>query len=372
MIGLLPPKIKRNVLRIIPFGLIWLLSGWVYGLVEYAASGISDQAMSTRIEMDPEIFIFSSIALISVGLLVGIIELLYLNQVFIKKSFTKKILYKSFFYLLLLLLITSITYPIAKSMELDTTVLDGQVWDEFKDYLTSITHLSTSVQLVTALLVSLFYSEISDNIGHGVLMNFFTGKYHTPKEELRVFMFTDMKSSTAIAEQLGHIKYFEMLKEYYSDFSEAIILYSGEIYQYVGDEVIVSWEYEEGITNNNCLKCFFAMKQDLAKRAAWYNKTFGLVPSFKAGLHFGKVTTGEIGGLKKEIIFTGDVLNTTARIQGLCNSLNTDILISDDLIEALTLRPEFVSTSLGSSPLRGKEENMELFTVELCKPAQNT
>jgi len=69
---------------------------------------------------------------------------------------------------------------------------------------------------------------------------------------------------------------------------------------------------------------FFAMKEDLRKRADWYNKDFGLLPAFKAGLHFGKVTTGEIGALKKEIIFTGDVLNTTARIQGLCNHHKVD------------------------------------------------
>ena len=194
-------------------------------------------------------------------------------------------------------------------------------------------------------------------------MNFFTGKYHSPTEELRIFMFSDMKSSTTIAEQLGHIKYFELLKEYYSDFSEAIIQHFGEIYQYVGDEIIISWKYEDGIANNNCLKCFFAMKEDLHKRADWYSATYGVIPTFKAGLHFGKVTTGEIGELKKEIIFTGDVLNTTARIQGLCNQLNVDLLISGDLRQGIPIQPKFTIQSLGKNELKGKEESMELYTV---------
>ena len=213
------------------------------------------------------------------------------------------------------------------------------------------------------LIVSIFYAQISDNIGHKTLMNFVTGKYHSPTEEIRIFMFSDMKSSTKIAEKLGHIRYFELLKEYYIDLSDAIINYSGEIYQYVGDEIVVSWSLRAGLENNNCIKCFFAMKEDLRKRAAWYDNTFGVIPDFKAGFHFGKVTTGEIGALKKEIIFTGDVLNATDRIQGLCNQYKVDLLISSDLIESLNLNSEFTYNSLGESELIGKTEKIELYTV---------
>ncbi len=107
------------------------------------------------------------------------------------------------------------------------------------------------------------------------------------------------------------------------------------------------------------------MKEDLTKRADWYNKNFGIIPAFKAGFHFGKVTTGEIGALKKEIIFTGDVLNATARIQGLCNTYQVDLLISDDLIRCLDLDSEFRIISLGQKELRGKKENLALCTIEL-------
>ena len=60
------------------------------------------------------------------------------------------------------------------------------------------------------------------------------------------------------------------------------------------------------------------MKRELKQKSKLYQDRFGLVPSFKAGIHIGKVTTGEIGKIKRDIIFTGDVLNTAARIQGLC------------------------------------------------------
>jgi adenylate cyclase len=170
-----------------------------------------------------------------------------------------------------------IAYPIAASMELNTNILDDRVWNKLVMFLTSFTHLSNDLQLAVQLAVSLFYAEISEHIGHGVLINFFTGKYHSPKEEKRIFMFLDMKPSTTIAEKLGHLKYFELLKEYYFDLSGAIIHYSGEIYQYIGDEIVVSWNFENGIEGNNCIKCFFAMKEDLSKRNDWYNENFGLV-----------------------------------------------------------------------------------------------
>ena len=359
----LTPKSKRNISRIIPFGVIWLFVGWILLFVQEAATLNRNLNPTSAISVTFEVFVFASIAVTCIGLLVGAIEVLWLGNLFGKNSFSQKILYKVSFYTLFLIVIIIVIYPIAASIELHKSPFDTIVLNKFSNFLISIDFLSTLVSVAFSLFLSLFYAEISENLGHGVLMNFFTGKYHTPTEEKRIFMFLDMKSSTTIAERLGHIKYFELLKEYYSDFSDAIIRYSGEVYQYVGDEIVISWKYEDGISNNNCVKCFFAMKDSLKKREAWYTSTFGITPTFKAGLHFGKVTTGEIGVLKKEIIFTGDVLNTTARIQELCNAYQVDLLVSDKLVQNLQLDPELQSRSLGETALRGKETNFELYTI---------
>ena len=359
----LTPKSKRNISRIIPFGVIWLFVGWILLFVQEAATLNQNLNPSSAISVTYEVFVFASIAVTCIGLIVGAIEVLWLGNLFGKNSFSQKILYKVGFYTLFLVVVIIVIYPIAAGIELQKSPLDASVLDKLSNFLVSIEFFSTLVSVAFSLVLSLFYAEISENLGHGVLMNFFTGKYHTPTEEKRIFMFLDMKSSTTIAERLGHIKYFELLKEYYSDFSEAIIRSSGEVYQYVGDEIVISWKYEDGISNNNCVKCFFAMKESLSKRKAWYTSIFGVSPTFKAGLHFGKVTTGEIGVLKKEIIFTGDVLNTTARIQELCNAYQVELLISDSLVQNLPLEPEFQLRSLGKTELRGKEANFELYTV---------
>jgi adenylate cyclase len=359
---MLSPKAKRNISRIIPFGIIWFFTALVFFIVEKAAFGDTGSP-STGIDISFEIFIFGMFVITCLGLLVGAIEIFYMDKAFAKLSFSKKIFYKIIIYLLMLFVVTIITFPIAASLELNTTIFDSKVWDKLFLYLTSFTHLSTDLQSTVSLALSIFYFEISENIGHGILINFFTGKYHSPKVEKRIFMFTDMKSSTAIAENLGHIKYFELLKVYYNDLSDAIINHSGEIYQYIGDEIVVSWKFKEGINNNNCIKCFFAMKDDLRKREKWYLDEFGIFPNFKAGFHFGQVTAGEIGALKKEIIFTGDVLNSTARIQELCNNYKVDILVSDDLLKSINLESEFHVKSLGKNELRGKTKDIELYTI---------
>jgi class 3 adenylate cyclase len=359
---------KRNIYRIIPFGVIWLVFSVVYTLLErgllshltyYPATG-------NPYNFIKNIFITPITALVT-GLLIGTFEILYFNKLFATRTFTKKIIYKSAAYLIIIALFIISLSAISNVNELHQSFFSKQVWDNVLLFVFDYSFFSVTIYIGSIIVVSQFYNEVSENIGQGVLLNFFTGKYHRPTEEERIFMFLDMKSSTTIAEHAGHIQYFELLKEYYSDLSAPIVEHSGEIYQYVGDEIVVSWKTGEGLKNNNCIQCFFAMKDSVQKQAVKYNQKFGVLPEFKAGFHIGKVTTGEIGALKKEIIFTGDVLNTTARIQGLCNAYQSDILISGTLLKKLSLENSFQIRSLGENELRGRGEKIELFTITANK-----
>ena len=361
---MLSPKIKRNISRIIPFGLTWLFSSIVYSLLERGLLGKLTNYPSTGNPYHFGTAIFTAaITAITLGLLIGTIEILYFNKLFIKKSFLKKIIYKTSIYLGIIILFIVLNRFIYNSIELKTGVFTKPVWNNTREFFLSYVFYSTAVYLATVVGISLFYSEISDNLGQGILANFLSGKYHTPKEEERIFMFLDMKSSTTIAENIGHIKYFAMLREYFSDMSDPIIEHFGKIYQYVGDEIIVSWKLKDGLQNNNCVNCFFAIKSAINNQTKKYNEKFGLLPEFKAGFHYGKVTTGEIGDIKKDITFTGDVLNTTARIQGLCNTYKVDIIISANLIKVLNLPSQFQIKALGENELRGRDEKMGLFTI---------
>ena len=97
-------------------------------------------------------------------------------------------------------------------------------------------------------------------------------------------------------------------------------------------------------------------------RRSLYIEKYGTSPTFKAGIHCGQVTAGEIGALKKEIFYTGDVLNVTARIQGMCNQYGEDLLVSGDLLKIIKLK-DYVVNSLGSIQLKGREKPMQVFAV---------
>jgi adenylate cyclase len=206
--------------------------------------------------------------------------------------------------------------------------------------------------------------QINSKFGEGTFWNIVRGKYNTPKEEKRIFMFLDINSSTTIAEQLGNEKYHHLLKDFFAGITGPVLEHNGEIYQYVGDEVVVSWKLQdEASKNNHCLLCFFAMKDYMATIKEKYLHRYGLVPSFKAGIHCGNVVAGEVGIIKRDISYSGDVLNTTARILSKCSDLNVEVLVSSGLLKSLNLPGGYLPKPLGGIPLRGKSENVALFSI---------
>ena len=353
-----------NIYRILPFGMIWLIFSIVYTLLEKGLLGNLTYypATGNPYHFGSAIFLTPAAAFVT-GLCIGTFEIFLISKWFSHMSFGKKIFIKSAIYLIIISLFLVMMTAFSNYLESNTGLFNEKIWDLVWTFFFTYTFLSVVLYVASIILVTQFYAEVSENVGLGVLRNFFTGKYHKPVEEERIFMFLDMKASTTIAENMGHIRYFQMLKEYYSDLSPSIVNYYGEIYQYVGDEIVISWKLKNGLQHNNCIQCFFAMKAALKQQTSKYQKKFGLLPEFKAGFHLGKITTGEIGVVKKEIIFTGDVLNTTARVQGLCNIYGVDNLVSGELIKKLDLRFPFQIRALGENELKGRGEKIELFTI---------
>lgn len=218
---------------------------------------------------------------------------------------------------------------------------------------------------LSIVIITLIALTVNDKYGPGVFKSFILGKYFHPKREERIFMFLDLRGSTTIAEKLGEEKYFNFLKDIFKDATPAILDSQGQIYQYVGDEIVISWRTDSGIRDANCLQCYFDIEKSLLDKAAYYRENYDdVVPKFKAGLHYGHVMVGEIGIVKRDIVYSGDVLNTAARIQSKCNELGKDILLSKYLLEKLEPLPNpFKSIALGEMQLPGKEEPVMLYTV---------
>ena len=102
-------------------------------------------------------------------------------------------------------------------------------------------------------LIIIFTKELSRKLGRDVLTNFITGKYYHPRREERIFMFLDLNDSTTIAENLNALEFHTFVNRFFKDISESILFTRGEIYQYVGDEVVISWTMKKGIKDANCI-----------------------------------------------------------------------------------------------------------------------
>lgn len=216
--------------------------------------------------------------------------------------------------------------------------------------------------------VDLFMSalrQINLFLGGNNFWNLFRGKFYTPREEERIFMFLDLQSSTSHAEKLGHVNYSKMTQDCFIDLG-VVIEYDAEIYQYVGDEAVLTWKLHDGIRKQNCLNAYFNFKKQLIKRKDYYQKNYGCLPHFKAGMNAGMVTVAEVGKYKKEIAYHGDTINTAARIQGKCNELNQEFLISEELKNEWK-QSDFDFSAMGSIELKGKESQTRLYAVHLPK-----
>ena len=208
-----------------------------------------------------------------------------------------------------------------------------------------------------------FIFSVNSLLGPRVLPRFILGRYHHPIQEQRVFMFVDIVGSTGIAEKVGDVMFHEFVNQVFADITDAIAESRGEIYKYLGDGMIVTWPLNLGVREAACISCYFEIIDALAGRADSYRRDYGVVPQVRAGLHSGQVVTGEMGRTKKEIVFLGDTLNTTARLEQACSERNEPVLASGDLIDSLVLPDGIEAVSLGTDKLRGKQRGIELYTL---------
>lgn len=228
------------------------------------------------------------------------------------------------------------------------------------------------VSFVTFFMLSTLFVNfillLNKKFGPGNLRKLFMGYYSYPREEEKIFLFLDMVGSTATAERLGHKKYSQLIKEVFHDMTEMILKYQAEVYQFVGDAVVLVWEPDTGLDKANCAHFFFEYDQVLKARSDYYLENYGVVPSFRGGMEMGTVITTEVGDIKREFAYHGDVLNTAARLQERCKQHKLNFLTSSKLAHIITGKNGYSATLVETIQLRGKKYTMDIYTLA-DKPA---
>ncbi len=359
------PKINRNKRKEELINIFFMIASFIvalnlYNLFRYFGLEEMDKIPQIPISFT-EITFNAFFGGIIVGTILGILDNVLNRQNIRQKSFGVVLTLKTFSFLLTFFLTISVVFLTTH------TLLNKEPFQQaFSELLIFYTEKTFFAILVYGLVVIFFINLvklINRKMGPGILIKFISGRYHKPREEERIFMFLDLKSSTTIAEKLGHFKFSRLIQDCFYDLTDFVKNYNAEIYQYVGDEAVITWKLKNGLIDDNCIHFYFAYKEQLLRRSEYYEKSYGLVPQFKAGINCGKVTVAEVGEVKTEIAYHGDVLNTTARIQSMCNVFGKELLISEFLKDELDLN-EFNVNNMGEIMLKGKIKPVTIYSIE--------
>jgi adenylate cyclase len=150
-------------------------------------------------------------------------------------------------------------------------------------------------------------------------------------------MFLDIRGFTAFAEQLPPEITLELLRNFHRRMSQEVFAHSGTIDKFIGDGLMATFGVPKKGANDatNAVLCALAMRQSMKEwnvereRQGWQPIEMGI------GIHYGPVVMGNIGTEERlEFAVIGDTVNVASRIEHLSRELNTEVVLSDDVVAA--------------------------------------
>jgi adenylate cyclase len=340
----------------------WLFLFYFYYFISYwGAQDFIKEGLIREYLFSWQVHIEISTQAILFGMLYNIVDYIFDRSRLSRSTFGKIILFKSIFYSLAILIAGFVVFLIFYTFSLKPI----EEIERMAQLITPPYMISMTVYLTASIVLLNFLSQVNRKFGPGYMLKFIMGQYHSPREERRIFLFLDLKDSTKIAEELGNHLYSRLLQNCYQDLTDIIVKYEADVYQYVGDEVVLSWPVQKGVKDLNCVKFYFAYKLKLESRREFYKKTFNTMPVFRGGMDMGKVTVAEVGEIKRDIAYHGDVLNTASRIQGKCKDFNQQLLVSDHIASSIKNWNGFDLECIEKVELRGKKECLNIHAINL-------
>ena len=225
------------------------------------------------------------------GFLVGLISsgFIVLNEIVYSRAYIKQmkfkwlVFYKSVLYTTFFSIVTILIISVQRSLEAGVSIFEYFSSSTSKFIWNEDLHIIL-IYMLTAVTAVIFFYQMSRKMGQGVLWNFITGRYHNAREEERIFMFMDIDNSTAIAENLGDIEYNKLLNEFFFDITESILSNYGEIYRYVGDEVVVSWKLKNGLAKAHFIRAFFDARNAIHVKREKYLQLYNFDANIYSGI----------------------------------------------------------------------------------------
>ncbi len=347
--------------------ILWITGIWVFFSI---GQSIYDYMVLLAADVAPEGYAFwtnmliNALATLLAGLIGGAILVSYLQRWVRNNPYGQAILFILLAFTLIICFVTILAFVTRATITGEEHIERQDLLYHIGVHVRSLRFLKDYLLWLFIVLCTIAGLMVNDKYGPGNLRSFFMGRYFRPQREEHIFMFLDLRSSTYIAQVLGEQQYFNFIKDVIRDATPVILRHKGRIYQYVGDEITVSWWMNQGLNKLNCIRCPMEIRKIFNHRSSYYTAQYGVVPDFKAGLHCGPVMVGEIGVVKRDIAFSGEVVGTAARIQNRCNHLEVNLLMSQDLKDLLPWEgSRLIPEHKGDLLIKGKMVNLPLYTV---------
>ena len=197
-------------------------------------------------------------------------------------------------------------------------------------------------------------------IGIETLFHLMIGTYHRPVVQQKILVFIDINNSTALAERLGALQIKSLVGKFLFDISKPITDYGGEIYLYKGDGLIAIWDWQEAVHHDKILRAIDAVFASVRREQRRYMEQFGVIPSFRVGVHGGDVVVSEQGDTKRSIGIYGSTINIASRMEEAAKAHGVGCAISGDVAKALSGSVDRLQP-IGTDKLKGIATEIPIF-----------
>lgn len=211
-----------------------------------------------------------------------------------------------------------------------------------------------------------FITRVARLLGTRLLLDLLTGSYQRPQIERRIVLFLDLAGSTTLAERFGEARIQKLIARFFADIDDAFADAGAEVLGYAGDGVVLCWRAQDRRRNGRAAEGLLAARKAIQTLSSSYRAEFGLTPDFRAGLHLGDVSVGEIGGRRRQISLFGDTMNVAARLQDEAKTVTSGWIASAAYVASADLPSGLATRDLGPLALRGRVEPVPAYALELA------
>ena len=199
-----------------------------------------------------------------------------------------------------------------------------------------------------------------------VVKHVLASREHTLRAEQRevTILFCDLRDSTALGEKLPPKELMRLLNDYFEVVTEAVFRHGGMINKFIGDGILAVYNAPVDVADHAdaAVKTAIQIQAEMARINQRWSDWLAARLSVGVGIHSGVVFSGNVGSARRvEYTIIGDPVNVASRVESLTKEYGAMILITKETRSRL--REFYPLKSLGTVPLRGRSEPIELFEV---------